>query len=63
MHVLDFTSSVDISTREIVSIEAVPVDLVPPIKWGNLLAQDGKLIWRGAGVLINTAGRRNHATR
>lgn len=43
MRVLDFTSSVDISTTNIVSLQRLPDDLVPPIKWGNLFAHDGKL--------------------
>src|ERR1700753_658685 len=47
MRILDFTSSVDTSSKEIVSIETVHEDLVPPIVSGNLFAQDGKLFMFG----------------
>ena len=45
MRILDFTSSVDIATNsdDIISTHPVPDDQVPPIKWGNMFAEDGKL--------------------
>lgn len=43
MRILDFTSSVDIASTNIISTLPVPDDQVPPLKWGNILAEDGKL--------------------
>ena len=45
MRILDFSSSVDIAVDgdDIISTFAVPDDQIPPRKWGNIFAEDGKL--------------------
>lgn len=42
MRILDLTSNIDINSPQIISIQPLPGD-IPPLKWGNLFATDGKL--------------------